>query len=73
MRSGRRPGEAKEDVGSGGAVGWRAGHRKDGARAGCESGAWDKSALLPDRRERDLFGRSEEDGGAHGELSACHW
>ena len=72
MRCGRRPCKGKEDVWESRATRRWAWDRQDCARARCQPGAGDKSAVLSDCWQRDLLGGSQEDGGAHGELQASH-
>jgi hypothetical protein len=73
MRSRHRPGEGKEDVGPRCAARRRTRHGKDGPRPRRQPGAGDQGPLLPHCRQRNLLGRGQEDGGAHGELPASHW
>lgn len=73
MRSGRRPRQGEEDVGQSCAARRWPWNRQDGIGIGRQPGTRHKGPLLPDCRQRDILGRGQEDGGAHGELQKGHW
>lgn len=73
MRCGRGFDQGEEDVRAGSASCWWTWDRQNCTCAGRVARAGYKSPLLSYCRKRNLFGRSEEDGSSHGELSEGYW
>lgn len=69
----RRPCQSEEDVRKSYTASRWTRYRKDGPSAGNITRTWNKSAVLPDCSQRDLFDGSEEDGSIDGELSTSYW
>lgn len=72
MRCRGGPDQVEEDVRTSRLVSRWTRHRQDGAGIGGITRAGNESSLLSHRRQRSLFYRSQEDGGADGELPKSH-